>query len=842
MRKKVVLYILFFLIFNFSFYLVILHTSEKELNYHNDDLSGKFLLEFNTIVKDFYNLSDFIVDAYLYNKPEILDKLYEAVVENKKTDENRNEIYSKLLPIFQKTILKGYSQIHIIDHRGFSFLRLHLPDIHSDDIKPFRSLIVKALNEKRKIIGLEVGRHEIAYRAIYPIFHKGVFLGLLDLALNYDFILDYMNKELNSEYYYIIQSSSVKSMKDEYLKRKYKKLLPNGNFYISTESPKFNHNVIKILNNIVLLPPQNKVYNLPNNLSMILLPIYTFDNNFLGYAIKVEKDTFLSTNKRFRIIITILFSLLTLTVVIFFIIIDRKNEILKKELIENEQNSKKLSEINRLYDIILENSNQIAYDYNMTTGKVKRSGAIEKMLGISSQRFQETDITDFVARLHPEDTAKTYSIIKSYQGDNIRFDVKYRLRKDDGTYLFISDQGVYITIDGEKHIIGTMKDITPIIKYEEAVQNAQRIESIGILAGGIAHDFNNILAGIKNYIELIRITNDPTILDSCLEKTLNALDRAKALANQLLTFSKGGDPLIKVVDIKNIIKTVASFSLTGSSVKLNLDINDDLLNCFADEHQISQVIENLVINARQAMSDKGELFIKAENYKHHKDANSNLLIPEGDYIKISIKDTGHGIPKDHLKKVFEPFFTTKKKGKGLGLAICYNIVKKHNGDIEILSELNKGTTVIIYLPATKEKIDKSVSDIKPMNADGNLKIILMDDEELILDSTSIMLESLGHTVYQCKKGEEVLQKYKELKSSGINVDIIILDITIVGGMGGLDTIKELLKIDKKIKAIVSSGYSDAPVFSQYIDYGFCSALKKPYGLDDLSRAIKECLK
>ncbi|ADR19641.1 ATP-binding protein [Calditerrivibrio nitroreducens] len=841
MRKKVVLYIIFFLIFNFSFYLIILHTAEKELNHHNNNLSGKFLMEYNTIVKDFYNLTDFIVNAYIYEKPEILDKLYDAVIENKKTDEKRNEIYSILLPIFQKIQLKGYSQIHIIDHRGFSFLRLHLPAIHSDDLKPFRSLIVKAINEKRKIIGMEVGRHEIAYRAIYPIFHKGVFLGLLDFALNYDFILDYMNKELNGEYYYIIQSSSLKSMKDEYLKRQYKKLSPDGNFYIRTESPKFNNNdIIKILNNISLLSPQNKVYNLPNNLSMILLPIYTFDNNFLGYAIKVEKDTFLSTNKRFRIIITILFSLLSFTVVIFFIIIDRKNEILKKELIENEQNSKKLSEINRLYDIILENSNQIAYDYNMNTGKVKRSGAIEKMLGISSKRFQETDVTDFVARIHPEDRAKTYSLIKLYQEDNIKFDVKYRLRKDDGTYLFISDQGVYITIDGEKHIIGTMKDITPIIKYEEAVQNAQRIESIGILAGGIAHDFNNILAGIRNYIELIRITKNLDILDSFMEKTLNALDRAKALANQLLTFSKGGDPLIKVVDIKNIINTVATFSLTGSSVKLNIDIEDDLLNCFADEHQISQVIENLVINARQAMSDKGELFIKAENYKHHKDVNSNLLIPEGDYIKISIKDTGHGIPEDHLKKIFEPFFTTKKKGKGLGLAICYNIVKKHNGDIEIISELNKGTTVVIYLPATDKKVDQNVSDTKSIDADSNLKIILMDDEDLILDSTSMMLEFLGYTVYQCKKGEEVLQKYRELKNNGINIDIFILDITIVGGMGGLDTIQELLKIDKNIKAIVSSGYSDDPVFSQYENYGFFSALKKPYGLDDLSKAIKEC--
>jgi len=159
MRKKVVLYIIFFLIFNFSFYLIILNTAEKELNHHNDDISDKFLLEFNTIIKDFYNLSDFIVDAYVYDKPEILDKLYEAVIENKKTDEKRNEIYSALLPIFQKIKQKGYSQIHIIDHRGVSFLRLHLPDIHSDDLKPFRSLIVKALKEKRKITGIEVGRH-----------------------------------------------------------------------------------------------------------------------------------------------------------------------------------------------------------------------------------------------------------------------------------------------------------------------------------------------------------------------------------------------------------------------------------------------------------------------------------------------------------------------------------------------------------------------------------------------------------------------------------------------------------------------------------------------------------
>ncbi len=842
MRKKIVILSLILVIFNLTFYYISIYNLNKELIRHNEKLADKFYMEYNTIVKDFYNLSDFIVDAYIYSDKQLLENLYSSIIEKKEIDKNRKDIFKKLYPILEKIREKGYSQIHLIDNSGHSFLRLHLPELYGDDLKPFRKLILEMLEEKRKILGLEVGRHEIAYRAIYPIIYKGEFLGMVDLALNSEFLLGYMNKELDGVYHLIINKSSAKSMKEEFFLKKYKKINPQSDFYISeaTEKKELDELFDDIIKNekIDLSTQKQRTFNF-NNVSITFIPIFDVSKVFLGYIVKLEKDNFIKNVNMFRTINASLFALLSLITIVSFIIILRKNKYLQEELHKKDEFSKKLSELNRLYNIILENSDQIVYDYNMNTGKVVRSGSIEKILGIDTKNFSHTHVLEFYKLLHPEDKEKVVQITAISKEDNTKFNLRYRLKKSDGTYTYIQDQGVYLTIDGEKHILGTMKDITPIVKYEETLQQAQRLESIGILAGGIAHDFNNLLAGMWNYIEMIKLSKDPEMIDSCIEKARNGLERAKSLTNQLLTFSRGGAPNIRVIDIKNTIKTIVPFSLTGSGTKYHINIDENLANCLADEHQISQVIENILINARQAMSDRGEIFVEATNHEQLENNKDDIHLPKGRYVKISIRDTGPGIPEENLKKIFEPFFTTKKKGKGLGLSICYNIIKKHNGFISIKSEVGKGTTVDIYLPATNESVAKTDATFN-QSIDNRLHIIVMDDEELILDSAKLMLEALGHVVYTCSKGEEAIEKYKDLKNNGITVDLFILDITVIGGMGGLDTINELLKYDKNIRAIVSSGYAEDQVFANFRSYGFCSALKKPYGLNDLSKALVEC--
>lgn len=503
MWKKLLLFSLIIAVLNLFFYYTSSYNLKRELNKHNETLADKFYMEYNTVVKDFYNLSDFIVDAYIYNNPKILEQLYISIIHNKDTEKTRKEILDTLLPVLNKIKQKGYSQIHFIDYKGYSFLRLHLPEVFGDDLKPVRGLISTAIEEKRKIMGLEVGRHEIAYRAIYPLFYKGTFIGLIDLALNSNFLINHMNKELDGSYNIIIKKSSAKSMKEDFFLRNYKQLKHSSDFYLTYSDYKkelydYFHNIL--INEKIDLSPKQKTINI-NDISISFIPIFDISKNFIGHVVKMEKDNFLMNLKKFRTINISLFIMLSLTMFLFIFTILKKNNELQKELKEKDEYAQKLSELNRLYNLILESSDQIVYDYNINTGVVVRSGSLQKILGITSKDFSQTTILDFIRLIHPEDRDKVSQFLKEPKKEDTKFTLRYRLKRSDGTYSYIHDQGLFIVINQEKHILGTMKDVTPIIKYEETLQQAQRLESIGILAGGIAHDFNNLLAGMWNYID-----------------------------------------------------------------------------------------------------------------------------------------------------------------------------------------------------------------------------------------------------------------------------------------------------------------------------------------------------
>jgi PAS domain S-box-containing protein len=391
-------------------------------------------------------------------------------------------------------------------------------------------------------------------------------------------------------------------------------------------------------------------------------------------------------------------------------------------------------------------------------------------------------------------------------------------------------------ITGSVHV---MHDITEKRKMEKDLLRAQKLESLGVLAGGIAHDFNNILTTVLGNISLAKMMLNPE------DKIFNSLNdaekaslRAKDLTQQLLTFSMGGEPIKETASIVNLIKDSARFALRGSNVRCEFSIPDDLWVVEIDEGQINQVISNLIINADQAMPEGGVINVNAENVTI---ASEKVLpLEHGKYVKISIRDHGIGIASEYLHKIFDPYFTTKHKGSGLGLATTYSIVNKHDGYIDVESELGVGTTFYIHLPASeKELLEKKDSEERSFIGKG--KILFMDDEKDIRNFVGKLLKGIGYDVEFARDGAEAIELYKKAMKSGHPFDAVILDLTVPGGMGGKKAIEKLLKIDPDVKAIVSSGYSTDPVMAEYKKYGFCGVVAKPYKVNELSEILYKAI-
>jgi PAS domain S-box-containing protein len=412
----------------------------------------------------------------------------------------------------------------------------------------------------------------------------------------------------------------------------------------------------------------------------------------------------------------------------------------------------------------------------------------------------------------------------------------------DGTERIIADSGAPIR-DERGKIIGVVlvfRDATEKQKMEEEILKAGKLESVGILAGGIAHDFNNILTAITGNISLaMRDVKPADAIFRRLADAESACMRAKDLTYQLLTFSKGGAPVKKTVSISEIIEDSARLALAGSNVRCTISMPDDLLPADVDEGQISQVINNLLINAVEAMPGGGVITVRAENLTAGK--GDALPLAYGRYIKISIQDQGTGIPPGHLQKIFDPYFTTKQKGSGLGLAICYSIVKKHDGHISVESVLGSGTTFSIYLPASSNEIPrKKDSREEPIRGAG--KILVMDDEAIVRDVTGQILKHLGYDVEFAGDGSEAIELYRKAKESGKPFDLVIMDLTVPGGMGGKEAIRRLIEIDPDVRAIVSSGYADNLVMSDFRQYGFKGVVAKPYKIQQLALVLQNVLK
>ncbi len=457
-----------------------------------------------------------------------------------------------------------------------------------------------------------------------------------------------------------------------------------------------------------------------------------------------------------------------------------------------------------------------------------------KFIGFTKSELLEMNLADIDRHFSP-DRWKSFC-------DGILIDksttIETEYQKKDGTQ-FPVEIIANLTEYEEAHLICLfLRDISARKKIAERIINAQKLESVSLLAGGIAHDFNNILTTALGNLSIIKLDED---LDDEVKGYLTSVEKAlrngQGLTYQLLTFAKGGAPIKRLVSLIGIVKETVTFSLTGSNIRCEFDIPKDIIQAEIDEAQISQVVSNITINAQQAMPNGGVIEVKIRNITV--DGSNSYRLQKGNYAKIVIKDNGTGIPTENLPKIFDPYFSTKEGGHGLGLAASYSIIKKHYGHLAVKSESGTGTSFQILLPSSKFI---AIQDTKEtVIQKGNGHILVMDDEEQILALASKLLPMLGYSCDFSKNGTDAINCYKNAITAGNEYDALIMDLTIQGGMGGKEAAQLLIKEFPETKIIVSSGYSNDPILANFKDYGFCDILVKPYQLCDLGEVLKRVI-
>lgn len=464
---------------------------------------------------------------------------------------------------------------------------------------------------------------------------------------------------------------------------------------------------------------------------------------------------------------------------------------------------------------------------------VSQNQCAEDLFGYSFEEAVGRHATEWVVRSERERVEK-----------NVRsgFEGLYEcvgLRKD-GSEFPIEIQARMTTFDGKPARITAARDIATRKKAENDLLTIQKLESIGTLAGGLAHDLNNILTGLFGNISLAKIhlrSEDKAY--KFLAKAEESLSRFTRITNKLLTFSKGGQPVIQSVKLTELVQDIVQFDLAGSNVRAHLNSEKGLWNAKVDTGQIQQVFSNLIINANQAMVNGGQLSIDLSNCDNTTGFVFNLK--PGRYVKIDIADEGCGIAQEHLTSIFDPYFTTKQTGSGLGLTSVHSIVSKHGGLISVSSKVGEGTRFTLYLPADIEDMAIRISEESdtPVKLKKGYKILLVDDDETVCTICSNLLKSLNCSVVTANNESQAVKAFKKAEKKNKPFDLAILDLTIPGEAGGVKTVKELLQINPETKMIVSSGYSDNPVMANFQKHGFSAILSKPYTLNELHGVLQQ---
>ncbi len=512
------------------------------------------------------------------------------------------------------------------------------------------------------------------------------------------------------------------------------------------------------------------------------------------------------------------------------------------------------------------------------------SDYIEVITGFPPSDFIGNSVRSYESIINSDDTQRVRKTVLAAVEHKNPFEIEYRIVNADRTIRWIfekgrcvySNNGQVLWIDGAIFDITDRKQVeTELTNYREHLEElvssrtaelkssndklvyeiaehnrtaetllqSQKMEAIGTLAGGIAHDFNNMLSVITGNVSyaVSQIDQEEEIYE-VLSDVQDGAKQAQKLTNQLITFAKGGSPIKESTSIKQLIEESAKFVLRGTKVQCDFKFPNDLWTVELDSGQMNQVFTNLILNATQAMPGGGNIQIQAEN--NIVDSKNDMLLESGRYVKIMVKDQGVGISENNLTNIFNPYFSTKHKERGLGLSTTHSIIKQHGGYISVESQINIGTTFHIYLPSSTESAiqlnEAEKTEIKLDNAhQGHGKILIMDDEESILEMVGRMLNRMGYETIFATDGAQAIEMYRDAYQLQESFDVVILDLTIPGGMGGAETVIELLKIDPNTNAVVSSGYSNDPAMANYQDYGFCDVVPKPYTMTQLSEVLNK---
>ena len=513
------------------------------------------------------------------------------------------------------------------------------------------------------------------------------------------------------------------------------------------------------------------------------------------------------------------------------------NAAYEKEIIERKRTEEALRQSEEKYRALVENASDaivVARDGMLC---FVNSRAVE-LLGYSEKELKSNP---FITVVHPQDRDMVqHNYLQRLSGKPMPVDTTFRCLHKDGSVRWVETSVVMISWEGVPATLNFLRDITEKRRLKEELLKAQKLEAIGVLAGGIAHDFNNILAIIMGNVSLAKMEasqNDK--IYPLLEEAEEASKRARDLTLQLITFSKGGAPVKKVTTISDVIVGCSTFALSGSKVRCDFKLPADLWPVKIDVGQINQVIQNIIINADQAMPEGGTIRVSAANIAV--DMNPGLPLIPGKYVQLTFQDSGSGIPEVILNKIFDPYFTSKENGSGLGLTTAYSIITQHDGHITVDSQVGIGTTFTVYLPSSKEEF-REKAERTSMSIQGKGKILAMDDEPMIQRLIQQMLRQIGYEVELANNGEKAIGLYRRAIAAGKPFDAVILDLTVPGAMGGKEAVGRLREIDANVKAIVSSGYSNDPVMSNYEEYGFSGVVEKPYNLKKLGEALEEILK
>ncbi len=491
------------------------------------------------------------------------------------------------------------------------------------------------------------------------------------------------------------------------------------------------------------------------------------------------------------------------------------------------------------YRTLFESAPEAVFLFEMDGTVIDCNEAAAKLIGVPAEKIIGHHVGDF-AGFDGESAERALGVFAGAgRGEEVAA-AELRLTPHGRESRWIEVYPTLVNIGADTRAIQVIAcDITEQRRMQEELLRAQKLESIGILAGGIAHDFNNLLGAVLANVSLAqKYSESKTTVSERLRDARDALARAQNLAQRLLTFSKGGTPIKRTISLHGIVAESVTLAAKDSNVQCQVSIPDDLWPVEADESQIYQVINNILTNAVQATPDGGMVTVRAENLPAS--MGGSLPVSQCDCIRLSIEDHGAGIPQEHIPKIFDPYFTTKRQGLGLGLATAHAIVSRHRGHISVDSEPNAGTTFHIYLPAAKERTSETpVATGIPAQAD--VRVLVVDDDELMLQAAAAVLRDLGHDAALAHDGDEAVELYRRALDSGNPFDVVIMDLTIPQGLGGKEAMVRLSEIDPGVKAIATSGYTDDPVLAAFEDFGFQGILRKPYAVEDMGSVISRVL-